>query len=114
MDDFDFTKPRPAGPDAAPYKTASSPFYDVQVAESLFRAAGREERFPAGAAIFAEDEVAKGGLFARRSAARMYYLASGEVALSVGGTALDVMKPGDIFGEMAVISERPRSASAAA
>jgi CRP/FNR family cyclic AMP-dependent transcriptional regulator len=114
MDDFDFTKPQPAGPDATPYKAASSPFYDAQVAESLFRASGREERFPAGAEIFAEDQVVKGGLFARRSAARMYFLASGEVALSIGGTPLDLVKAGDIFGEMAVISERPRSASAAA
>lgn len=120
MDDFDFTKPQPEGSAAAPpaasapYKAASSPFYDAQVAEALFRASGREERFPAGAEIFAEDQAAKGGLFARKSAARMYFIVSGEVALSIGGTALDVMKAGDVFGEMAVISERPRSASATA
>jgi len=120
MDDFDFTKPQPDGSAAAPaaasapYKAASSPFFDAKVAEALFRSAGREERFPAGGEIFAEDQAAKGGLFARKSAARMYFVVSGEVALSIGGTALDVMKPGDVFGEMAVISERPRSASAAA
>jgi CRP/FNR family cyclic AMP-dependent transcriptional regulator len=114
MDDFDFTKPQHAPDGTAPYKAASSPFYDSQVAESLFREAGREERFPAGSEIFAEDQVAKGGLFSRRSAARMYYLVAGEVALSIGGTPLDVMKPGDVFGEMAVITERPRSASATA
>lgn len=117
MDDFDFTKPQPAaGAEAtpsAPFKAASSPFYNAQVAESLFRASGREERFAAGAEIFAEDDKAKAGLF-RKAASRMYFVVSGEVALTIGGKPLDVMKAGDVFGEMAVITERPRSASATA
>ena len=117
MDDFDFTKPQPAqGAEpaaSAPFKAASSPFYNAQVAESLFRASGREERFAAGAEIFAEDDQAKAGLF-RKPASRMYFVVSGEVALTIGARPLDVMKAGDVFGEMAVISERPRSASAAA
>src|SRR3954468_11422786 len=120
MDDFDFTKPQPAAGEAAPaaasapFKAASSPFYNAQVAESLFRASGREEHFAPGAEIFAEDDPAKAGLFSRRSASRMYFVVSGEVALAIGGKPLDVMKPGDVFGEMAGISERPRSASATA
>ena len=117
MDDFDFTKPQPATPaeasPSAPFKAASSPFYNAQVAESLFRGSGREERFAAGAEIFAEDDQAKAGLF-RKSASRMYFVVTGEVALAIGGKPLDVMKAGDVFGEMAVISERPRSASATA
>ncbi|HZZ94835.1 MAG TPA: cyclic nucleotide-binding domain-containing protein [Usitatibacter sp.] len=119
MDDFDFTKPQATqateAPGAsAPFKAASSPFYDARVAEALFRASGREERFAAGAAVFAEDDPAKAGLFSRKSASRMYFVVSGEVALTIGGKPLDVMKAGDVFGEMAVISERPRSASATA
>lgn len=119
MDDFDFTKPQPApgepAPSApsAPFKAASSAFYNPQVAESLFRASGREERFAAGAELFAEDDLAKAGLF-RKPASRMYFVVSGEVALTIGGKPLDVMKAGDVFGEMAVITERPRSASATA
>jgi len=119
MDDFDFAKPQPAqGAEntaaSAPFKAANSRFYNAEVAEALFRASGREERFAAGAPLFAEDDPAKAGLFSRRSASRMYFVISGEVALTIGGRPLDVMKAGDVFGEMAVISERPRSASATA
>jgi CRP-like cAMP-binding protein len=118
MDDFDFTKPQttqdPEPAPSAPFKAASSPFYDAKVAESLFRASGREERFAAGDELFAEDAPAKGGLFSRKGASRMYYVVSGEVALSIAGKPLDVMKAGDVFGEMAVITERPRSATASA
>jgi CRP-like cAMP-binding protein len=114
MDDMDFTKPQPAAPEApAPFKAASSRFYDSIVAGKVFRAQGREERFAAGQAIFAEDEKAsRGGLF--RAASRMYYLAEGQVALTIGGRALDIVNPGEVFGEMAVISGQSRSASAAA
>jgi CRP-like cAMP-binding protein len=44
----------------------------------------------------------------------MYYLAHGEVGLTIGTKALDTVKSGEVFGEMAVISGRPRSASATA
>lgn len=118
-DDFDFTKPQdpqPAAPPAAPapsapFKAAQSRFYDATVAEKLFRAAGKPERFAAGQALFTEQEKAK-GLF--RSTARMYYLVEGEVALTVAGRPLDTVKAGEVFGEMAVVSERPRSATATA
>lgn len=121
-DELDFTKPlgsvpqpppQPAAPPAAasaPFKAAQSRFYDSAVAAAVFRKAGKEERFQAGQPVFAEDEAAK-GLF---KSTRMYYLAEGEVALSIGGKPLDVVKAGEIFGEMAVVTGRPRSASATA
>lgn len=128
MSDFDFTKPQPppppadfdftkpptpdAPPASAPFKAAQSRFYDRTVAEKLFRATGKVERFTSGQTLFTEEEKSRGGLF--RSAPRMYFLLEGEVALTVAGRPLDVVKPGEVFGEMAVVSERPRSATAAA
>jgi CRP/FNR family cyclic AMP-dependent transcriptional regulator len=129
MSDFDFTKPQtpqPASPDgfdftkppaaaSAPFKPANSQFYNGDVAAKLFRASGKEEEFDAGQQIFVEDQKAsKGGLFSSKSASRMYYLAKGEVALTIAGKPLDTVKAGEIVGEMAVISERPRSATATA
>ena len=116
MDDMDFTKPQAgsAAPEAsAPFKAASSRFYNADAAAAVFKARGREERFTPGQVLFTEDEkTSKGGLF--KTASRMYYLADGQVALTIGAKPLDIVNKGEVFGEMAVISGQPRSASAAA
>jgi len=44
----------------------------------------------------------------------MYVVLDGEVEVSVGGKVIEVMKPGDLFGEMALIDFSPRSATALA
>ena len=44
----------------------------------------------------------------------MYLLVEGEVSLIRGKKVLDVIKAGEVFGEMATISKLPRSATAAA
>jgi CRP/FNR family cyclic AMP-dependent transcriptional regulator len=108
-DGFDFTKPPPPEGSSAPFKAAQSKFYNAAVAKKLFQESGKEEQFAVGQTIF--EEAAKGGLF---KAPRMYYIAQGEVGLSIGGKPLDSPKAGEIVGEMAVISERPRSATATA
>ncbi len=122
-DDFDFTKPPPApgapgGPPpaaAGPLKSATSRFYNSEVAARVFRESGREEKFAPGQQLFAEDDKsAKGGLLGMRAGSRMYYIAEGEVTLTRGGKALDIVNKGDVFGEMAVITGQPRSASATA
>ncbi len=117
MEDLDFTSPEPAKPapppaapppPAVPFKAAQSPFYKPEVARAIFEAAGRPESFAAGQPVSEEDEKAAGGLFSRRSAARMYFLVSGEVAITMAGRPLDTIAAGEIFGEMAVIADQPR------
>lgn len=120
MDDMDFTKPQAAAAGAAapeasaPFKAASSRFYDSASAAAVFKAQGREERVAAGQVLFNEDDkTSKGGLF-KAASSRMYYLADGQVQLTIGGKPLDIVNAGEVFGEMAVISGAPRSASATA
>ena len=103
--DFDFTKAQPAAR-LAPFKPTVSKFYDVGEAQRFFASSGKKEFFPAGQTLFVENERSgKHGLFGKRAIHRMHFITSGEVALSVAGKVIDTIKSGEIFGEMAVISE---------
>lgn len=95
MEDLDFTgKDRPS----------KSAIYDPSVARMCFEALGKLELVPQGGNFFTENQTSD----------RMYYLVEGEVSLVRGKRVLDVVKAGEIFGEMATISRQPRSATAAA
>jgi len=126
MEELDFTKPQPAASgapasspspapaQAAPAKAAPSRFYDRAIAAKVFQACGRPETFAAGATIFAQDEKSAGGFFSRGSQSRMYFLARGQVAILAGGHPIDSLSEGEVFGEGAVVTDQPRSASAVA
>ncbi|MHB8666977.1 MAG: cyclic nucleotide-binding domain-containing protein [Burkholderiales bacterium] len=115
MDDLDFSAkpiPRPeAAARAGAQIAAQSPLYQPAVALEFFRSAGTLEEKPAGKPIFSENEKS-GGLFSK--GARMYLLLEGEIGLMIRNNFFGVVKPGDVFGELAVIAGLPRSATAIA
>ena len=107
-EDLDFSKPAGAPKPPAP---SAAPLYIPAIARAFFESAGREETISAGTVLFSENEKAS-RLLLRRD--KMYFLLEGEVALIAKGKAIGAPKAGEIFGEMAAISDSPRSASAVA
>ena len=71
---------------------------------SLFLNASNFESVPAGSLIFESGDAGH----------CMYGVKEGQVEILVGDTVLDIVGPGGIFGEMALIDREPRSASARA
>lgn len=110
MDDLDFSRPAGA-PRPASAAQPQPPVYIAAIARAFFESAGREEAVPAGSVIFAENEKASRILLKRD---RMYLLVEGQVALTAKGNPIGAVKVGEIFGEMAAISDSPRSATAVA
>jgi len=109
-DDLDFSKPAgPPKPAAAP--AAQPPLYIPAVARAFFESAGKEESVDTGTVFFAENEKASRLLLKRD---KIYYLLEGQVALVAKGQQIGAPKVGEIFGEMAAISDSPRSATAVA
>jgi CRP-like cAMP-binding protein len=115
MDDLDFSAkstPRPESVARASAQVAAqSSLYQPAIALEFFRSAGSIEEKPAGKPFFSESEKA-GGLFSK--SARMYLLLEGEIGLMIRNKFFGVVKPGDVFGELAVIAGLPRSATAMA
>ena len=71
---------------------------------NLFRYAKNTQTFAAGETIFTEGTPGR----------EMYVVLEGSVDIRVSDKTLDVARPGDIFGEMALIDSSARSATAIA
>ncbi|MET0655554.1 MAG: cyclic nucleotide-binding domain-containing protein, partial [Pseudoxanthomonas sp.] len=78
--------------------------YDPEIALKCFKALGKPQDVAQGGSFFNEGQASD----------RMYYLVEGSVGLIRSKKTLDIVKAGEVFGEMAVISEQPRSAAAVA
>jgi CRP-like cAMP-binding protein len=108
MEELDFSKGAPPAEAARP---AQSPIYSAAVAMEFFRGIGKSEELPPGAKLFAEGDKTS-GLFSKND--KMFLLFEGEVDISAGGKLLGTVKVGEIFGEMAALTQLPRSATATA
>jgi hypothetical protein len=93
MDDLNFTIP------------PAKPSYDTKVALKYFKASGSTMSAAAGQTIFIENEKSN-PLFLQRD--KMYFLVEGEVDLTVNKTNVCVIRSGDLFGEMGLITRMPR------
>src|SRR5258708_16296206 len=110
MSELDFTKP--AGPAKPSVEAPAKPsIYDPAMATEFFSSVGKPEPVAKGATIFAENEKGNRLLFRRD---KMYLLLDGEVTLTAKNKVIGKIGKGEIFGEMASISEMPRSATAVA
>jgi CRP/FNR family cyclic AMP-dependent transcriptional regulator len=78
--------------------------YDPDIAHKCFQSLGTAQDMAQGGTFFDEGQRSD----------RMYYLVEGSVGLIRSKKTLDIIKAGEVFGEMAVISEQPRSAAAVA
>lgn len=99
MDNLDFTAP------------PAKPTFDTKVALKYFKASGSPLDVPAGTSLFAEGDRAN-PLFFQRD--KMYFLVEGEVELTVRGAPIGIVRGGEIFGEMTLITKMPRTAAARA
>src|ERR1700691_3917480 len=73
------------------------------------REISQEKRFPTGAQIFREGDPGNGLYIIKSGSVQIAHMAGGEIR-----HIFSQLGPGEIFGEMAVVEDQPRSATAVA
>lgn len=76
----------------------------MKVALDLFKDTKVVQNYEPGDTIFTEGDIGES----------MYVILNGEVEISQDNRLVDCLLPGDIFGEMALIDDSPRCATAKA
>ena len=111
MSDLDFSNTAPQKPVQQPAAPPPPPVYNAAMAMEFFKSAGKPESFEPGATIFKEDDKG-GGLFGKSD--KMYVLILGEVEMIAQNKGIGMVRAGETFGEMAVIAQAARTATARA
>lgn len=97
MSNFDFTIP------------PSKSIYDASIALKFFDAAGEIKTVAAGKKLFTENSKASALLLQKD---QMYYLLEGAVQLTASNNPVGLVRAGELFGEMTLITGMPRTATA--
>jgi CRP-like cAMP-binding protein len=111
MSDLDFSSSTPIKPPVQPAAPPPPPVYNAALAMEFFKSAGKPESFAPGATLFKEDDKG-GGLFGKSD--KMYVLILGEIEMIAQDKVIGTVRAGETFGEMAVIAQAPRTATARA
>jgi CRP/FNR family cyclic AMP-dependent transcriptional regulator len=111
MSDLDFSNTAPQKTVQPPAAPPPPPVYNAALAMEFFKSAGKPESFAPGATIFKEDDKG-GGLFGKSD--KMYVLILGEIEMIAQDKVIGTVRAGETFGEMAVIAQAPRTATARA
>ncbi len=111
MSDLDFSNTAPQRTVPPPAAPPPPSIYNAALAMEFFKSAGKPESFAPGATLFKEDDKG-GGLFGKSD--KMYVLILGEIEMIAQDKVIGTVRAGETFGEMAVIAQAARTATAKA